>query len=199
MKKLIFPYYQRFIKIFEKEKNEISKVIRNAEIYHIGSTAVPDLGGKGIIDILIGIKSWQGLRNVMEKLKGLGFKHIHSKERGRVFLSKVGPTKLGDVHIHIVIKGGKPYKELLAFRDYLRKNKREIKRFFKLKLKWGREIKGDRAKYNKLKEKYVKEILKIGQPLDSSTHSARSGQAPNNPSTGSGYTGQARKLGKYEK
>lgn len=159
MKKLISPYHQRFAKIFEKERGKISKVIKNAEIHRVGSTSVPGLGGKGIIDILIGIKSWQELKNVARKLKKLGFKHIHPKEKGRVFLSRVGPTKLGDVHIHVAIKGGKPYKEILAFRDYLRKNKREVKRFFRLKLKWEKETKGIRVKYGKLKEKYVKEIL----------------------------------------
>ncbi|MCX6759466.1 MAG: GrpB family protein [Candidatus Nealsonbacteria bacterium] len=43
----ILPYYQKFLKDFKKEKSKISKVIKNIEIHHIGSTAVPGLGGKG--------------------------------------------------------------------------------------------------------------------------------------------------------
>jgi len=160
MEKLIFPYHQRFVKTFKEEEEKISKAIKNAEVHHIGSTSIPSLGGKGMVDILIGIKSWRELKKIIAKLKNLGFKHIHPREKGRVFLSKVGPTKLGDVHIHIAIKGGKPYREILAFRDYLRKNKREVKRFFKLKLKLEKEAKGDRTKYGKFKEEYIKEILK---------------------------------------
>ncbi len=163
MKKLIFPYYQKFPIIFKIEKDKISKKIKNIEIHHVGSTSIPGLGGKGIIDIMIGIKSWKELGNVVKGLKTMGFKHIHPKERGRVFLSKIGPTKLGDIHLHIVIIGGKPYKELLVFRDYLRKNKKEVKKFFKLKQEWSGKTKEDRKEYGKLKEKYVKKILKIAK------------------------------------
>ncbi len=160
MEKLIHSYYQKFVRIFEKERDKISKRVKDVEIHHIGSTSVPGLGGKGMVDMMIGIKSWQELADIVEKLKEMGFEHIHPKEKGRVFLSKVGPTKLDDVHIHIVKIGGKPYRELLAFKDYLRKNKKEVRRFFKLKLKWEKEAGGDRGEYGRLKAKYVKEILK---------------------------------------
>lgn len=161
MKKLIHSYYQKFAKIFKIKKDEFSKRIKNVEIHHIGSTSVPGLGGKGIVDIMLGIKSWKELEDLIKKLRAMGFKHIHPKEGGRVFLSRIGPTKLGGTHIHIVIRGGKPYKEFLLFRDYLRKNKKEAKRFFKLKQAWAVRTREDRIKYGKLKGKYVKEILKI--------------------------------------
>jgi len=156
----ILPYYQKFLKDFEREKSRISKVVKNIEIHHIGSTAVPGLGGKGIIDIMLGINSWKDLDNIVEKLKSIGFKHIHPKEGGRVFLSKIGPTKLGDTHIHIVKKGGKAYKELLSFRDHLTANKEEAKRYFNLKLKWLKKFKGNRVKYTKEKEGYIKGVLR---------------------------------------
>lgn len=160
MQKLVYPYSRKFAEIFEREKNKIFKQVKGVEIHHIGSTSVPGLGGKGMIDIMIGIKNWKELGSIVEKLKKIGFKHIHPKEKGRVFLSRIGPTKLGDTHIHVAVKNGRPYKELLTFRSYLRKNKREVKRFFKLKKEWAKEAKEDRVKYGELKGKYVKEILK---------------------------------------
>ena len=156
----ILPYYQKFLKDFKREKNKISKVIRNVEIHHIGSTAVPGLGGKGIIDIMLGINSWKDLDNIIKKLKNIGFKHIHPKEEGRVFLSKIGTTKLGDTHIHIVKNRGKVYKDLLFFRDHLMINKEEARRYFNLKLKWLKEFEGNRKKYTKEKINYVKNVLK---------------------------------------
>lgn len=155
----IIPYNQKFPKVFEKIKNKIYIAAGNNDIHHIGSTAVSGLGGKGIIDIMIGIKNWKKAESITKKLKNIGFKHIHPKEKGSIFLSKHKEATPDNIHLHIVKKDSKQYKELLAFRDYLRKNKREIKRFFKLKLEWLREANGDRVKYNKLKEKYVKEIL----------------------------------------
>lgn len=157
----IFPYNKNFIKIFKKEKKRILKVLSDCEIYHIGSTAVPGLGGKGIIDILIALKDWKKEKDVIKKLKIIGFEHIHPKDKGRIFLSKIGTTKYGDTHIHIVKKGNKNYKELIDFRDYLRKHKTEAEKYFNLKLEWLKKFKGNRPKYTKTKESYIKDVLKM--------------------------------------
>lgn len=159
LKLKIHPYNQKFLRKFGREKKRILKVIKDCEIHHIGSTAVPGLGGKGIIDIMIGIKSWRVAKEIIKKFKELGFTHLHPKEKGRIFLSKNRTLSLNNVHIHIVKTGSKAYKDLLFFRDYLRKNKKEVSKFFKLKLEWIKEARGDREKYEKLKGKYVKEIL----------------------------------------
>ena len=156
----IFPYNSKLPKIFEKQKKRISRAVDADDIHHIGSTAVPGLGGKGIIDIMIGIKNWKDAKDIVKKLKKIGFKHVHPKKKGRLFLSKYHEPTPDSVNIDIVRKRSKQHKELLFFRDYLRKNKKEVKKLFKLKLKWLKEAKGDRKKYFKLKEDYVKQILK---------------------------------------
>ncbi len=161
MKKLkIFPYSSKLPKIFERQKRRISKAIGNNDIHHIGSTAVPGLGGKGIIDIMIGIKNWEEAKDIVKKLKKIGFGHVHPREKGRLFLSKHHEHTPNSINIDIVIRGGRRHKELLFFRDYLRKHKKEIKKLFKLKLKWLKEARGDRKRYFELKENYVKQILK---------------------------------------
>jgi GrpB-like predicted nucleotidyltransferase (UPF0157 family) len=152
-------YSEKSPKIFEKIKKKISEAISSKDIHHIGSTAVPGLGGKGIIDIMIEIKSWEEAKDIVKKLKKIGFRHVHPKERGRIFLSKHREPTPDNVHLHITKKGSKQYKELLAFRDYLKRNKKEAKRYFELKLDWLKKVKSNRAKYTILKEKYVKEIL----------------------------------------
>ena len=47
------PYDIKYPKLFENEKQRISKVLGNVIIEHFGSTAVPNLGGKGYIDIYV--------------------------------------------------------------------------------------------------------------------------------------------------
>jgi len=159
MKLKINQYNKKFKERFQKEKKKISKLIKDCEVHHIGSTAISGLGGKGIIDIMIGIRNWKESKEIIKKLEGLDFTHIHPKEKGRIFLSKDKTLSLSNVHIHIVKIGSKTYKDLLFFRDYLRKNKKEGRRYYNLKLKWLKESKGDRKEYNKLKGKYIKEIL----------------------------------------
>lgn len=156
----LYPYSEEFTEIFEKEKSRIKKVLPEAEVYHIGSTAIPAVGGKGIIDILVALPDWEEKSEAVERLKGLGFKHVHPEENGRIFLNKTGASKYKDTHIHLVEKGNKDYKEKLLFRDFLRENQEEAQKYHQFKYKWEKESKGDRDTYGKLKESYIKEVVK---------------------------------------
>jgi GrpB-like predicted nucleotidyltransferase (UPF0157 family) len=156
----LYPYSEEFIEIFKKEKAKIKKVFPEAEVHHIGSTAIPAVGGKGIIDILVALPDWEEKDKAIDKLKGLGFEHVHPEENGRIFLNKTGASKYKDTHIHLVEKANKEYKEKLLFRDFLRENKEEAKTYHQLKYKWEEEVKGDRDTYGKLKESYIEEVVK---------------------------------------
>ena len=156
----LYPYSEEFTEIFEEEKSRIKKVLPEAEICHIGSTAIPAVGGKGIIDILVALFNWEEKDEAVEKLNGLGFGHVHPEENGRIFLSKTGVSEYKDTHIHLVEKGNKEYREKLLFRDFLRENQEEAKKYHQLKYKWEKEAKGDRDIYGKLKESYIEEVVK---------------------------------------
>ena len=156
----IYPYHQKFSKVFEKKKQEIDLIAKDIEVHHIGSTAVYGLGGKGIIDIMIGVKSWKGVEGLVVGLMKIGFSHVHSKEKGKIFLSNIKESGRGDFHIHMVVIGSAGYRNFLAFRDYLRRHSKEAENYFKLKLIWHKKAKGERAVYTKMKNSYVKGILK---------------------------------------
>jgi len=125
----IFPSNKKFAKIFQKQKGKLINLLGNQEIHHIGSTAVSGLGGKGIIDIMIASKDWRDEKKIIRKLKSIGFVHVHPKENGRIFISKPLATRYGGTHIHLVKRGSKEYKNLLFFRDYLRKHKKDVQEY----------------------------------------------------------------------
>lgn len=156
----ILSYSPKYKKLFKKKKEEIANVIKRTEIHHIGSTAVSNLGGKGIIDIMIAVPDWKVVRKYIESLKKIGFIHVHPKEKGRIFLSKDTESKSYDTHIHIIKKGGKTYKDFLTFRDYLRKNKNEAKKYFEFKLEIAQNTRNNRNRYRKLKVHYIENVLK---------------------------------------
>jgi len=156
----IISYKRNFSKIFEKEKQIIIKAVGINDVYHIGSTAVPGLGGKGIIDIMIGAKNWKEAQVMVKKLKKIGFGHVHPKNQGRIFLSKHREPTPDNFHIHIVKRGGRQYKEFLVFRDHLKRNKKEAEKYFNLKLELLKKTKGNRIKYTKLKKEYIKDVLR---------------------------------------
>lgn len=157
----IFPYNPNYPKRFAKYQKQIFQSLKDykVEVHHIGSTAVKGLGGKGFIDILIGLLSWNQENEIIDKLRDLGFTHIHPKENERIFLSKPPEyTENYDVHLHLAIIDSKPYKGMIHFRDYMRNNPQKAKEYFDLKLSLLRSTKENREKYTQKKAKFIEQI-----------------------------------------
>ncbi|MBI4054133.1 MAG: GrpB family protein [Candidatus Doudnabacteria bacterium] len=158
----LHPYSENFPKFFAKEKAKIVatlKGLKGFRIYHVGSTAVSGMLGKGIIDIAIAIKDWKIRSKYVAKLKEIGFRFQALEEKYRLFLRRVDKTGLGDVHIHLVKLHSKEMQSLVGFRNLLRRNKSVAKRYGELKLAWLKLVKGDRIKFGKLKEKYIRKEI----------------------------------------
>ena len=60
---------------------------------------MPGLGGKGTVDILIGVDNWKQTKETIEKLKKIGFFHFHPKEKGRMLFC-VKPVILCEARLH---------------------------------------------------------------------------------------------------
>ena len=159
----ILPYNNRAPKIFEDIRRFLCETIPyEINVEHIGSTAVPGLGGKGIIDILI-ITKRKYMWKIFELLKSKGYKSNPNTGNPpeRLFVS--GPYKYGSkelhIHIHITFYGSQEHKDKLLFRDYLRQHPEETKKYYELKKQWSLEAGSDASKYTKLKTSYITRIL----------------------------------------
>ncbi len=162
----LYPYSANYPEKFAKYQKEIIGTLNGheIEIHHIGSTAVLGLGGKGFIDILIGLPDWSQEDEIVEKLKELGFTHIHPKEDERIFLSKnPKDTKNYDAHLHVTLKDSEQYNKMLNFRNCLRNNPQKVKEYYDLKLELFKSTGADRKKYARQKAKFVEETLAIAQ------------------------------------
>ena len=61
-------YNEKYPMLFKKEKSKLKKIFpKNAVIEHIGSTAIPNLGGKGVIDLYVTVKNKE-IKNTKKKL-----------------------------------------------------------------------------------------------------------------------------------
>lgn len=83
-----YPYSEEFKEIFGKTRERILDVMPEAEVHHIGSTAVKGLGGKGIVDVLVAIDDWEKKEKAKKALMNLGYTHVHPEENGRIFISR---------------------------------------------------------------------------------------------------------------
>ncbi len=160
MKMILYPYSRKFAGKFAKVRNKIIRNVGEIDIHHVGSTAVPNLVGKGIVDILIGVENWKSGAKIVRALKQLGFIHIHPRQNGRIFVSNRKLSKRGDVHVHIVKIGTRQYKDFLKFRDHLRNNKKARDKYAETKREILRKVKGNRKKYFQLKSMYVNFVLR---------------------------------------
>lgn len=163
MKKYVFRSYSKiFPELFQKEKERIaSNVNLQLVIEHVGSTAVPGLGGKGIIDIAIAVDK-RNIELVSKQIQAIGyeFRPMFSTPDRLYFI--VYLTDLEEenrrYHIHLTYPENSEWKEFLGFRDYLRSHPKEAQEYAELKKQAALEASGEGEKYRKLKEPFFKKI-----------------------------------------
>ena len=154
------PKYRTF---FASEKSRIAKAVGSAaKIEHVGSTAVPSLGGKGILDIMVGVSTSKmvGAKERLEKV-GYDFREKASHPE-RLFFRKDYPygSRKRRVHVHLTKLNGRDWKEIIGFRDYLIKHPDVLPEYAKVKKEAVKRALGEGEKYRKHKEKFIKSILR---------------------------------------
>jgi GrpB-like predicted nucleotidyltransferase (UPF0157 family) len=157
----LFTYNKNAPELYEAEVKKIKNNMKIDDIHHVGSTAVPGLFGKNVIDILIGLDKYKKeVKEMTLKLEGLGYttKFI-SGERKWAFLFRIVP-EAESYQIHLVQKDDEEYMAWFLFRDYLRAHKDEQKIYTELKKSWLAESKADGEVYAGLKTNYVREVVK---------------------------------------
>jgi GrpB-like predicted nucleotidyltransferase (UPF0157 family) len=155
------PYNACLPHLFEREKQRIAAGIDQAAlIEHVGSTAVPGLGGKGIIDIMIAARE-ERVRYVAKQLQELGYE---LRERGsrpdKLFFKMALPDEeegMRTYHLHLTSFGSEAWNEVIAFRDHLRTHPEEMEKYAELKKRAVLEAKEDGEKYRELKEPFFKQ------------------------------------------
>lgn len=156
-------YDKGYISLFLREKRKLIKILpKYSKIEHIGSTSVPELGGKGMIDIAVAISKDKIIKykKILEKA-GFVYKP-KPKDNQRKYLEKriVYKNKERRVHLHLTYDRSHIWKEFLIFRDCLRKNKELANNYAKVKKKALRYCKGNGKKYLLYKQPFIRKIIK---------------------------------------
>jgi GrpB-like predicted nucleotidyltransferase (UPF0157 family)/predicted kinase len=155
----IVPYDPLWPQKYEVEREKIVEVLRNriAEIHHVGSTAVPGLPAKPIIDIMIAVPQLDDAVEWIGPLSDLGYAFIdYPQNTERRFLRKGQPRTH---HLHIVAVGSAELRDHLVFRDALRANADWCDQYAALKIDLADRHRNDRAQYSESKTEFVQRIL----------------------------------------
>lgn len=144
---------------FEAEREVVAQAFGDGvvAIEHIGSTAVPGLAAKPIIDILVGVRSLDLVDERVFAMEAAGYEYLGEHGLpGRLFFRKGDPRSH---HVHAVEHGGEHWQRHLLFRDYLRTHPQEAERYGALKRELATEASGDRALYTDRKTPYIDGVV----------------------------------------
>lgn len=147
--------YKDTVKILRKEIN------KNVPIDHVGSTVIPNMYEKNIIDILVGAKDLKELEELTNIISSIGFYESkkNKDDSYRFFASTKEETKSGDIHIHLALLETDRYKDFIILKNHLLCNKEEAKEYSNLKKKLVKKGYEDRKDYKKIKSEYVSNLI----------------------------------------
>ena len=122
MKRLL-PYDNQWANIFEIEKIRLTEILKNSiiHIHHMGSTSIPAMPAKPIIDILAEVSSFEGLETHNPALERIGYeaRGEYGIADRRYYKKHATDNNLG-FHLHAYLENSFQVNRHLAFRDYLR-------------------------------------------------------------------------------
>ena len=155
----IVEYSPNWPTLYEQEKKLIVGVLGHAitDIQHIGSTAVPGLGAKPIIDILVAAHKRGPVEEYSGRLRPIGYRHqSHEDDAKRLFFQKGTPRTH---HLHIVEYDSWEYRRHILFRDCLRTHPETAQRYEKLKRELAIKFASDREDYTESKSEFIESVV----------------------------------------
>jgi GrpB-like predicted nucleotidyltransferase (UPF0157 family) len=156
---IVLDYDPNWPGLFQSLRKRIADALGDlaAAIEHVGSTAVPDLASKPVIDIDVLLASETMFPAAIKRLARLGYVHqgnLGIPER-EAFLA---PANDAPHHLYVCPPGSSEFRRHMAFRDYLRAHPKDAKLYGDLKTALAERFREDRSAYIAAKGEFVAEL-----------------------------------------
>lgn len=158
---LLMDYDPQWIRLFEAEKVVLARVLAPwlaGPIEHIGSTAVPGLAAKPVIDIMAAVGTLEESKPAIEALKGLGYQYAPYRPDLMHWFCKPGAS-LRTHHLHLVPHQSALWTARIAFRDRLRESPSVAAEYAELKGNLAAKYENDREAYTDGKTEFVNRVI----------------------------------------
>jgi GrpB-like predicted nucleotidyltransferase (UPF0157 family) len=158
---LIVPYDPAWPASFEAERALLEDAIGEwvtGGIHHVGSTAVPGLVAKPIVDILVGVESLEASRACFEPLARLEYLYAPYLSAEMHWFCKPDPSHRTH-HLHLAPAGGPRFLDELAFRDRLRADPETMQAYAALKRELAARFGDNRDGYTEAKSEFIQAAL----------------------------------------
>ncbi len=163
----VVPYDPSWPKRFEEESNRIREALGGLVIEHIGSTSVPELAAKPVLDILAVSPQLDDLERATPALQRLGYEARGEYGiAGRRYFVGHEPRGLL-VHLHGFASGHAHADRHIRFREYLRAHPEDAQAYGSLKLRLADVHRQNRKAYQSAKEAFIAELERRVERYDS--------------------------------
>ena len=147
---------------FKEERKALRRVLRPwlaGPIEHIGSTAVPGLAAKPVIDIMAGVETLEGSLDAIDAVVILGYCYFPYQATVRHWFCKPSDA-FRTHHLHLVPLNSPQWARPIAFRNYLRAHRDVASEYEELKRRLARQFRFDREAYTESKGTFIEAITK---------------------------------------
>ena len=155
----VVSYNPNWQKMYKEESEKIKNILGDTivDIHHIGSTAIPGIKAKPVIDILVEVKNIETVDQYNHKMEELEYEVMG--EYGipkRRFFRKGGNKRTH--HIHIFQVGNEEIERHIKFKEYLITHPDKVREYSKLKEELANKYTYDVENYTNGKSDFIKEI-----------------------------------------
>ncbi|QQS15740.1 MAG: GrpB family protein [Candidatus Moraniibacteriota bacterium] len=161
----LVEYNPKWKQGFSREAETIRDVLEQdcIDIQHVGSTAIPDILAKPIIDIAVVVPTLEKAEFYQEKLREIGYDLKENDTRAeRLFFTK-GPENNRTHYLHLGELKGVYVQDMILFRDYLCRYKNFAEDYVSLKKDLTERYRDRRYDYTAGKESFVKRVIKLAR------------------------------------
>ena len=159
----VVPYDSRWPDRFEQERQVLADVLGPwlvGPIEHVGSTAVPGLAAKPVIDIMAAVRNLESSRAVIAALSEFGYCYSAYRDDVMHWFCKPSPA-IRTHHLHVVPFQSQLWFDRLAFRDFLRAHPTVAMDYASLKRTLAKQHETDRDAYTDAKSPFVETVLRM--------------------------------------
>jgi GrpB-like predicted nucleotidyltransferase (UPF0157 family) len=154
-------------------------------IHHVGSTAIPGIMAKPVVDVLAGVESLVSSRPCIGLLAEHGWWYAPFRPDTMHWFCKPSPGRR-ECHLHLVPTGSAWYCDELLFRDYLIAHPQRARAYEELKAGLARTFPDDREAYTQAKAGFIQQVLRDARAEE---WSAQSGSPRADVQDGPGVAG----------
>jgi len=137
-----------------------------AEVEHIGSTAVPGLAAKPVVDLDVVVRREEDVPRAGERLERVGY--VHQGDKGvpgrEAFAWPDGEPRH---HLYVVVGGSPAHRRHVLVRDYLLAHPEEARAYGELKKELAERYRSDRAAYTEAKDAFTDRLVAAAEAEES--------------------------------